>query len=65
MPIEVESALQRLVALRFWKRFIDRAVRFIVVYCHSNSIKGAPMPDVGNEQLRSWMFVPGNRDRFI
>ena len=23
------------------------------------------MPDVGNKQLRSWMFVPGNRDRFI
>jgi citrate lyase subunit beta/citryl-CoA lyase len=37
----------------------------VVVYCHSNSIKGAPMPDVGNKQLRSWMFVPGNRDRFI
>jgi citrate lyase subunit beta / citryl-CoA lyase len=40
-------------------------VWFIVVYCQSNSIKGAPMPDVGNKQLRSWMFVPGNRDRFI
>ena len=23
------------------------------------------MPDGGNKQLRSWMFVPGNRDRFI
>jgi len=23
------------------------------------------MPDVGKKQLRSWMFVPGNRDRFI
>jgi citrate lyase subunit beta/citryl-CoA lyase len=30
-----------------------------------HSIKGAPMPDVGKKQLRSWMFVPGNRDRFI
>jgi hypothetical protein len=38
-------------------------VLFIVVYCGSNSIKGAPMPDGGNKQLRSWMFVPGNRDR--
>jgi citrate lyase subunit beta/citryl-CoA lyase len=37
----------------------------VVVYCNSNSIKGAPMPDVGKKQLRSWMFVPGNRDRFI
>jgi len=40
-------------------------VWFIVVCCGSNSIKGAPMPDGGNKQLRSWMFVPGNRDRFI
>jgi citrate lyase subunit beta / citryl-CoA lyase len=40
-------------------------VWFIVVYCRTKSIKGAPMPDLGNKQLRSWMFVPGNRDRFI
>jgi citrate lyase subunit beta/citryl-CoA lyase len=32
---------------------------------HMPSAKGCAMPGSDNKQLRSWMFVPGNRDRFI
>src|SRR5262249_30983269 len=58
-----------------WKRFIDNGLRSVVLFGRKNHPKwrrkkasndqGPGMSGSGSKQLRSWMFVPGNGERFI
>jgi len=46
-----------------WKRFIDRAWHFADACAQSR--RKQSMAAAAGGQYRSWMFVPGHRDRFI
>jgi citrate lyase subunit beta/citryl-CoA lyase len=66
----MNAGRQTTTAATIWKRFIDRqrsAIQYARVIGHAPRRRhsGLDMQQRKANQLRSWMFVPGNRDRFI